>query len=58
MTTMEAGRELGVGSERIRQLAKDGRLPALLVQGGIRLFKRADVERLKRERAKAKEAAA
>lgn len=59
LTSLDASRELGCSPERVRQLAKDGTLPiANSTTGGIRLFKRSDVDRLKRERDKAKAAAA
>lgn len=56
MTTHQAGRILDLGPGRIRQLANSGHLPVIRI-AGIRFFKRADVERFKRERAKAKKAA-
>jgi DNA-binding transcriptional MerR regulator len=46
-----AGRRLGVGPERIRALAKEGRLPvAATLPNGARLFIEEDVEALKAER--------
>lgn len=53
----DAGRVLGVGPQRVRNLERDGRLPALRTVGGVRLFRRADVERLAREREASRAAA-
>lgn len=48
----EAARLLGVSATRMRQLTDAGRLSAMRV-GGRRVYRRADVERLKRQREKA-----
>lgn len=45
LTTGEAARVLGVSADRVRQLARAGRLPYLRTSLG-RLFAAADVERL------------
>lgn len=62
MTTIEASYELGVGEAMIRYLVKKGALPTgMEIKRGMRvtrLFKRADVERLKRDREKGKFVAA
>ncbi len=48
----EAARRLGVSVERVRQLAAAGLLPVAARTGrGVRLFQRAAVERLRRQRA-------
>jgi DNA-binding transcriptional MerR regulator len=49
VTSSQAARELGVSPERVRQLAKEGRLAAIDTPLG-RLFDPADVERLRLER--------
>jgi len=41
---------LGLSTERVRQLERDGRLPAERTAGGVRIFREEDVERLRRER--------
>ena len=56
LTSADAGRLLGVTPARVRQLAVTGRLPHIRTANGIRLFQRADVERLARERAVRREA--
>lgn len=53
ITTMDAARVLGVGPDRIRQLADDGQLPFLRTESGWRVFRRVDVEKLAAERADA-----
>jgi len=51
LTTSDAGRRLGVGPSRIRQLALRGHLTAAVVTpSGQRLYDPAEVERLKAER--------
>jgi excisionase family DNA binding protein len=50
MTAADAARLLGVVPATVRQMERDGRLPAMRTVGGIRLFQREDVERLARER--------
>lgn len=52
ITPAQAGRLLGVTSERVRQLADGGRLPVVRSPLG-RLFDRADVEALAKSRAQA-----
>ena len=46
----EAAILLGVGVHRVGQLARQGVLPAALVLGGRRLFRRVDVEQLADQR--------
>ncbi len=46
----DAGRVLKVGPQRVRQLERTGRLPAIRTAGGWRLFRRDEVERLATER--------
>lgn len=50
MTVADAAGILGLSVDMVRLLEKSGRLPALRTTGGIRLFRRADVERLAEER--------
>jgi excisionase family DNA binding protein len=57
LTTQRVAKELGLSEARVRQLANKGDLPAIRTDGGIRLFARADVEHLRRQRARAKGAA-
>ncbi len=48
----DAARILGVVPATVRAMALSGRLPpAAMTEGGIRLFRRADVERLAADRA-------
>ena len=51
MTAVDAGRILGVSVDTVRLLAKDGRIPFMSTVRGVRLFRRADVERLAAQRA-------
>ncbi len=47
----DVARKLGVGTDRVRQLADSGELqPAARTARGVRLFDADDVERLLRER--------
>lgn len=49
----DASHILGVVPATVRAMAIDGRLrPVAITEGGIRLFRREDVERLAAERAK------
>lgn len=59
MTATDAGRILGVSVDMVRLLAREGRLPFTSTVGGIRLFRRKDVNALarRRERSKASKAA-
>jgi excisionase family DNA binding protein len=50
MMAADAGRILRVSVDMVRLLARDGRLPFTSTVGGVRLFRRADVETLARER--------
>lgn len=45
-----AARILGVGPERVRAIVRDGQLPVATVIDGWKVFRRMDVEALKRER--------
>ncbi len=56
----DAGRLLGVSTERVQQLDREGKLPALRDSAGRRLFRKADVLRFrsKRERARGHRVAA
>ena len=51
--TTEAAQIAHVASETIRLWERTGRLAAIKTSGGVRLFDRADVERLAQERAAA-----
>jgi excisionase family DNA binding protein len=56
LSTADAARVLGVTPATIRLMERQGRLPAATrTEGGIRLFRRSDVERLARRRAKQRE---
>lgn len=48
--THEAARILAVSSDTVRRWERTGRLPAVKTSGGVRVFDRADVERLAAER--------
>lgn len=50
LTTGEAGRYLGISSERVRQLERSGQLPATRTINGIRLFTSSTVEGFRRRR--------
>jgi excisionase family DNA binding protein len=54
MTATDAGRILGVSVDMVRVLARNGDLPFQSTVGGVRLFKRADVDALARARAQRK----
>jgi excisionase family DNA binding protein len=56
LAPQDAARLIGVSAQRIRQLHLEGRLPALRDSAGRRLFRRKDVERLRREREQARAA--
>jgi DNA-binding transcriptional MerR regulator len=51
MTSIDAGRILGVSVDTVRLLARSGRLAFSSTLSGVRLFRRAEVERLARLRA-------
>jgi excisionase family DNA binding protein len=51
LTPADAARLLGVVPATVRQMERDGRLPAQRTAGGMRLFRRDDVERMAEERA-------
>ena len=51
MTAVDAARILGLSVDMVRRLAKDGRLPFLSTIRGVRLFRRANVEKLADQRA-------
>jgi predicted site-specific integrase-resolvase len=46
----DAARILGVVPATVRQMERDGRLPAQKTASGVRIFRRVDVERLASER--------
>jgi excisionase family DNA binding protein len=48
--TAEAARLIGVSAETIRLWERLGRLPARRTPGGVRVFRRSDVENCARER--------
>jgi excisionase family DNA binding protein len=52
MTTGDAARMLGLSTDMVRLLERDGRLPAQRTINGFRLFRRGDVEKLVAERAR------
>ena len=51
LTTGDAAKELRVSTDFVRQLARAGRLPALMTRSGQWLFRLQDVEDLMRQRA-------
>lgn len=57
LSAADAARMLGVVPATVRQMERDGRLPALRTVGGMRLFQREDVDRLVAERARRSEQA-
>jgi excisionase family DNA binding protein len=50
LTTSAAARVLGVASETVRYWQNTGKLRAVKASGGVRLFVRDEVERVRRER--------
>jgi len=52
MTASDAGRILGVSADMVRLLARGGKLAFLSTIGGVRLFRRADVDALVSRRAR------
>lgn len=57
LTVADAGRVLGLTAASVRRLESLGELPvAATTEGGIRLFRKADVMACARERQKRKEA--
>ncbi len=49
----EAGKVLGIGACRVRQLTNEGRLPAVITMSGRRLLREHDVLRFAEERKRA-----
>ena len=45
LTVSETARELGLSAETVREWADRGKLAAIRTAGGMRLFRREDVER-------------
>ena len=54
LTVGDAAALLGLSGEMVRVLHRRGKLSAQRTAGGYRLFRRGDVERLARERARAR----
>lgn len=50
LTTSAVARLLELSSESVRAYERAGKLPATRTENGMRLFRRADVERLRRQR--------
>jgi DNA-binding transcriptional MerR regulator len=50
MLSADAARLLGITPSSVRIYAVRGKLPFRATAGGVRIFRRGDVERLKRER--------
>jgi len=48
MTVSEVARELDIAAETVREWADSGKLPMRRTAGGIRVFERADIERVRR----------
>lgn len=55
--TTDAAMRLGCSAERVRQLEREGKLPAEKMPSGQRIFRAEDVERLAEERARQKQTA-
>ena len=55
MTTC-AAHELGVSAQTVILWNRSGKLPALRLANGVRLYRREDIERIKQERAEAERA--
>jgi excisionase family DNA binding protein len=49
LTVSEAARELSKCTDTVREWARRGRLPVIRTEGGLRLFRREDVERIAQE---------
>ena len=56
LMTSDVSRQLLVSGQRVIQLNREGKLPAIRTANGTRLFRRSDVERLKAERAEKRRA--
>ena len=52
-TSKDVAQLLGVGPDRVRQLADEGRLPFIRTASGWRVYRRADVEKLAAQRNRA-----
>jgi DNA-binding transcriptional MerR regulator len=52
--TADVAKRLKVSCERVRQLERAGLLPAIKTPGGFRIYRAADVEALRRQRAQAR----
>jgi excisionase family DNA binding protein len=52
LSTSEVARLVGVSGDTVRYWARNGLLPAVQSAGGIRLYRRRDVEKIKHERSK------
>jgi predicted site-specific integrase-resolvase len=50
LMTSDVARELEIAKETVLQLNRNGKLHAIRAANGFRLFRRADVEKLKQER--------
>lgn len=50
LTTGGTAKRLGLSADRVRQLERDGKLPARKTQSGQRLFNASDVDRFARRR--------
>ena len=50
LSVADVARLLGVVPATVRQMHRDGRLPAIRTEGGIRLFDREDVLQFRAER--------
>jgi excisionase family DNA binding protein len=49
LTTGDSARRLNLSADRVRQLEREGKLPALKTRSGQRLFKASDVDRLAKQ---------
>jgi len=54
LTTATAARALGIAEQTVRLWVRRGDLPAIRLSSGLRIYRRADVDRLRVARAAAK----
>lgn len=55
LMTSGVARELELSGRMVIELERSGKLPAIKTANGTRLFRRADVEQLKRQRQEARQ---
>ena len=57
LTTLDVARRLGKSPETVRWYERTGKLPAMRISSGMRIYRLADVEAFERERDAGPEAA-